>query len=96
MSGHTNVSVSLATGQAPRVNVSLYPDGAARFEAAVLDSGVPLLKIEHGDAQVTVWPYVPDEITEGDIATARRLVEAATAYLSDVERIHADQADAAA
>ena len=96
MSGETNVSVDLATGQDPRVNVSLYPDSAARFEAKVLSSGVPLLKIEHGSAEVRLWPRVPTQITDNDVAVARRLVASATAYLAEVERIHAERAHAAA
>ncbi|GAB2824357.1 hypothetical protein GCM10027176_31080 [Actinoallomurus bryophytorum] len=96
MSGESNVSVNLADGEKPQVNVSLYPDGAARFEAKVLSSGVPLLKIEHGSAEVRVWPHVPTQITGNDVATARRLVASATAYLAEVERIHAERAATAA
>jgi hypothetical protein len=95
MSGETHVTVSMATGQTPRVNVSIYPDDAARLEAKVLPSGTPLLKIEHGDAQVTMWPYEPAEITDNDIATARD--RAAMIYqhaTRDADRKIADALDA--
>ena len=96
MSGESNVSVTLATGEDPRVSVSLYPDDAARFEAEVLSNGMPLLSIEHGSVVVRVWPHVPSRITDNDVATARRLVASATAYLAEVERIHAERAATAA
>jgi hypothetical protein len=96
MSGETNVSVDLVTGDVPQVKVSLYPDRGTRFEAAVLSDGVPLLMIEHGPTQVRLWPHLPTKITASDVAAAQRLVESATAYLAALERLHTDQADQAA
>jgi hypothetical protein len=96
MSGEAFVSISVATSRDQRIGVSLYPDAATRFEAKVLGSGAPLLQIGQGDIEVSIWPHVPDEITDADIETARRLVQAATTYLTDCERIHAEQTDAAA
>jgi hypothetical protein len=92
MSGETHVTLCMANDQRPRVSVSLYPDAAARFQANLQSSGVPLLKIAHGDTEVVFWPHDVRNVTRSDIDAARRLVEAATAYLDICERIHADSA----
>lgn len=88
-SGISYVTLCMAAEEKPHVSVSLYPDKAARFQAKLLASGAPLLNIQHGDTEVTVWPQIPDQVTSDDLTSARRLVEAATAYLELCERLHA-------
>jgi hypothetical protein len=45
-----------------------------------------------GSTEVVLWPHDVRNVTPGDVDAARRLVEAATAYLDTCERIHTESA----
>ena len=92
MNGISYVTLCLAADESPHVSVSLYPDADARFFARLLPSGVPHLNIQHGDTEVTLWPQGHDGISGDDLTSARRMAEAATAYLELCERVRAESA----
>jgi hypothetical protein len=83
------VSVTFATGDPAAVGVTLYLDERALFTVSVV-ADMPVLEIQHGPTLVRIWPHTTSEITQNDIAAARRLVRATRTYLAELERIHAD------
>jgi hypothetical protein len=57
---------------------------------------MPILVVNAGGASVSVCARVVTRPDAGDVANARALVKAASTYLTEVERLHAETNPAAA
>ncbi|MBG0814655.1 hypothetical protein [Planomonospora sp. ID82291] len=55
------------------------------------ESGRPFLNISSAEAAVVITVPGCEEVTEQDVTLAREIVNAATRYLADCERLHAEQ-----
>lgn len=75
-------SMSFRLGSNTRVYCHAYPDVA------------PIFALAADGWSLALSPAGRDVITDGDVANARRLVEAVTTYLAELERLHAGQTDA--
>lgn len=77
-------SLHVATGTGAQAYCDTFPDRP------------PILHLAFGEMAMTVNVNHSCEVTAEDIAFARDLIENATTYLAECERIHATQADDAA
>lgn len=89
-SKETYVSIAFATGDPVAVAVTLFPDEHARFTLST-SGDRPVLTIKHGPTLIRILPDLTEQITDVDVATARQLAAAASAYRADIERRHAEQ-----
>jgi hypothetical protein len=87
---YTFVSLSLDSGEQSRLSVSFHT-GDMSISASAVDSGRPYLSLSSSEATVTVSTIGAGPVTDGDLAIARRLHNAAARYLADCERLYADQ-----
>ncbi|WP_157248520.1 hypothetical protein [Nonomuraea typhae] len=92
---YTYISVALTPKEDPFVAVSFH-DAEMWIRATVLADRQPLLHMSCGKASVSVSTTGAGPVSDADVTTARTLFEAASRYLADCERLHAEQATAAA
>ncbi|TNY37757.1 hypothetical protein [Thermomonospora catenispora] len=75
------MSQSVLLGADARITCSTYPDRP--------ESG-PILSISTGDLNLMISSATRGRATDNDLATARRLAEAVTAYVAEIERQHSE------
>jgi hypothetical protein len=91
---YTYVTVIVEPGASPRVNLSYYT-GDLDISASVIKDIRPYLSLHSPEGAVTISTSGAGPVTDRDVKVARQLVEAATRYLADCERLRdqIDQAD---
>ncbi|SEG75472.1 hypothetical protein SAMN04489712_11143 [Thermomonospora echinospora] len=90
--GRSRISVNVdLPGRDPNASVTLPLDERANCRAFCVthpEGAEPVLAISHGGVNVMLTPDKPGRVTAGDVAVARALLEAVTSYVTDVERLH--------
>jgi hypothetical protein len=83
VSGKSFCSMNLHLGEGARISCSTYPDG-----------GHPILSFDVPSLYLMLAPSGhKTPITEHDVHNARALAKAASVYLAEVERLHAESAE---
>jgi hypothetical protein len=95
MTGYSYTTISIDPGEEPRITVALHPDELARIAYYPTNSGRPFIDIEHAGARVIIGTGPNAKVTDHHVKFARHLLDAAAAFLSDCERMHAEQRAAA-
>ncbi|MFI7440796.1 hypothetical protein [Nonomuraea indica] len=95
MTGYSYTTISIDTGEEPRITVALHPDASARVAYYPTNSSRPFIDIEHAGARVIIGTGPDAKVTEQHVTFARHLLDAAAAFLADCERLHAEQRAAA-
>ena len=93
---------------ATSASVRFYPDGPAGVESLLRLTGrtyiychtygdsAPILAIDDAPAKVSMTVPDPAWVTEGDVATARRLAKAVADYVAELEHLAAATRQSAA
>ncbi|GAA4483664.1 hypothetical protein GCM10023191_005580 [Actinoallomurus oryzae] len=87
----SSVSVTFSGGD-PYVEVAMWPDEETAFEVAEV-SGGPALIMRVGRVKIRLHPDIPCAVDWCDIAAASRLMAAVSAYIRELDRLYAEQAD---
>ncbi|MEV0581303.1 hypothetical protein [Nonomuraea sp. NPDC050310] len=88
--GYSYTTISVRPGDEPRIGVSIYPDARARVEYYTANPEMhPFLSIEYGAAHVSIGATKTAKVTDEHVKFARQLLDAATAFLADCERLRA-------
>ncbi|MGW0192085.1 hypothetical protein [Nonomuraea sp. NPDC003201] len=85
---YTYVSMSLHGRDRAQLNVSFHTP-RIRLENLVIQGTRPLLSMSTPEADVSISTTGGGPVTDQDLAVARALLDAATCYLADCERLHA-------
>ncbi|MFI6921965.1 hypothetical protein ACIBIZ_18630 [Nonomuraea spiralis] len=94
--GYSYTVIRVRPNEEPRIGVSIYPDGQARVRYfPATNTTHAFIDIDYGAAHVSIGTSSDAEITNEHITFARQLLDAATAFLADCERLHAEQQAAA-
>lgn len=88
---YTYVTMSIEPGSAPRIGVS-FRTGELRANTYVIEDTRPCLVLDGGEAHVWVSTIGAGAVTDHDVTLAREIFNAASRYLADCERLHAQQA----
>ena len=94
--GYSYTVLTGRPGEAMTVTTSFYLDEAAAITVCGAGTDRAFLAIDHGEVGVHIGPRADVNLTDQDVTMIRQLAEASAALLAEVERIHAEQADAAA
>jgi hypothetical protein len=97
--GYTFTTITGGDGKPMRITTSFHLDHRSEFYVCGAGGDRVHLSIEHGDVSVRLAPRSPEQVTADDLRIVRRLVESATTYLGELERLSGEQsrrADAAA
>jgi hypothetical protein len=93
VSGYSYTTISLAPRRTPRVGVSIYPDKSAEVEYyRATGDAQAFIRIEQGDMHVHIGTTKDTKVTDEHVQFSRQLVDAATGFLADCERLHTEQA----
>ncbi|MFG1941320.1 hypothetical protein [Nonomuraea sp. NPDC048826] len=96
MTGSSYTTISIKPDAEPRIGVSIHPDKLTKVDYYAADQHTCVfLCIRHGACQVFISTTSDTEITGEHLRFANELVEAATSFLADCERLHAEQNAAA-
>jgi hypothetical protein len=97
--GYTFTTITGADDKPMRITTSFHLDHRSDFYVCGAGGDRVHLSIEHGDVSVRLAPRSCEQVTTDDVRIVRRLVEAATTYLGELERLSGERsgrADAAA
>ncbi|MBF8192164.1 hypothetical protein ITP53_42105 [Nonomuraea sp. K274] len=93
-SPYTYVTLSMRPESAPQLGVSFYTHGL-RVSAGMLHSNPrPYLELSSREANVHISTTAAGPVTDADVSTAREIFNAAARYLTECERMHAEQSTA--
>jgi hypothetical protein len=92
MEGYSHTTINAGPDEPTCIRVALHLDTGAWVNAIGAGKDRCHLYLEHGDVSVSVSPIDAGHITATDVEMARQLVEAATTYLVETERLHATHA----
>ncbi|MFC5820555.1 hypothetical protein [Nonomuraea harbinensis] len=96
MTGSSYTTISIKPSEEPRIGVSIHPDALAKVEYYSADKhACAFIRIGYGACDVFISTTSDTEITGEHLRFANELVEAATSFLADCERLHAEQNAAA-
>lgn len=84
---YSYTTIVVRPGRAPRITVSLQPDGGIDVFCAAGRQRAQI-SISHADADVTVTPTNATAPTAEDVRAARKLAESFAVYAAEVERLH--------
>ncbi|RVX46042.1 hypothetical protein EDD27_8884 [Nonomuraea polychroma] len=87
---YTHISLSMYGQDKPQLHVSFHTP-AMRVGTLLVKQVRPVLCLETSEACVMISTTGGDRVTDQDVNLARQIVEAATRYLADCERLHADR-----
>ncbi|MEV0228119.1 hypothetical protein [Nonomuraea sp. NPDC050786] len=88
---YTYVTMSMRPDSDPHLGVSFYTPGL-RISAGTLASNPrPYLEFTSHEAHVHISTTGAGAVTDADLSTAREIFNAAARYLSECERLHAEQ-----
>ncbi|MEV0623115.1 hypothetical protein AB0I81_58045 [Nonomuraea sp. NPDC050404] len=94
--GYSYTVIRVQPDEQPHIGVSIYPDALAEVKYfPANERSHAFITITHGAADVTIGTTNTAEITDEHVTFARHLRDAATAFLTDCERLHAEQQAAA-
>jgi hypothetical protein len=86
--GYTFTTISSDDGTAMRISTAFHLDGLSFIQVYGLGSEHVHLSVERGAVRVSLGPRSGDQVTAQDVDIARRLVDAATTYLAEIQRLH--------
>ncbi|MEU7862097.1 hypothetical protein [Nonomuraea sp. NPDC049141] len=98
MNGYSYTTIHIHANEQPHIGVSIYPDALADVEyyPAKGSDAQAFIRIGYGAAQVSIGTSSNTQITDEHLRFAYQLLTAASGYLADCERLHAEQNTAAA
>jgi hypothetical protein len=91
--GYTFTTISCDDGTAIRISTTFHLDGLSFIQVYGVGGEHVHLSIERGAVCVSVAPRSGDQVTAQDVDIARRLVDAATTYLAEIQRLHIEHTD---
>ncbi|MEV4251653.1 hypothetical protein AB0J52_00645 [Spirillospora sp. NPDC049652] len=80
-------TITMKPGKAPDIGITLY--GGETLTVLDCTSRAAQVSLSMESAHVTICPPSQEAVTDADVATARELAEAFTAYAAKVEQLHA-------
>jgi hypothetical protein len=89
--GYTYTTISDGVGSRMRIETAFHLDARSYIEVFGVGRDHVHVRIEHGDVSVSVAPCSREQVTDEDVRAAARLVEAATTYLDELQRLNAAQ-----
>ncbi|MEV4582005.1 hypothetical protein AB0K16_53110 [Nonomuraea jabiensis] len=94
--GYSYTVIRVQPDQETHIGVSIYPDALAEVKYfPAKQNSHAFISITHGVADVTIGTTNTTEVTDEHVTFARQLLDAAAAFLTDCERLHAEQQAAA-
>jgi hypothetical protein len=87
---YTYVSMAMHGTDRPQLHVSFHTPHL-RVSTLLVEKVRPVLYLETDEADLMISTTGGGPVTDQDVTLARQIVDAATAYLADCERLHAEQ-----
>jgi hypothetical protein len=93
--GYTYTTIVDRAGAGTRISTAFHLDARSYIQVYGAGGNHVHLSIEHGDVSVCIAPCSPERVTAEDVQAMQRLVEAATAYLGELQRLNTEQSERA-
>ncbi|MFI7133854.1 hypothetical protein ACIBQ1_49825 [Nonomuraea sp. NPDC050153] len=87
---YTYVSMAMYGTERPQLHISFHTP-YLRANTMLVEKVRPVLCLETSEAGLTISTTGAGLVTDQDVMLARKIADAATAYLADCERLHAEQ-----
>jgi hypothetical protein len=94
--GYSFTTITDATGGRLRISTAFHLDARSYIRVYGVGGDHVHLSIDHGDVSVCLAPCSREQVTAEDVRVAQRLIEAATLYLDELQRLNTERADTAA
>ncbi|WP_219509287.1 hypothetical protein [Nonomuraea ceibae] len=88
---YTYVTLSMRPDSEPRLAISFYTPGLRVSAGMLFNDPRPYLEIRSRDTDVHISTTGAGPVTSADLDTAREIFNAAARYLTDCERLRAEQ-----
>ena len=94
--GYTFTTITDGLGERMRISTAFHLDARSSIRVHGAGGDHVHLSIDHGDVNVCLAPGSRERVTAEDVLAVQRLVEAATTYLGELQRLNTERADSAA